>query len=115
MPKKLEMPSVGDMLRKYVKKHRLSQSGWGRQASLNRKTIASYLKNPDMHIGTLWNISQELGYNFVQEIANQLPPELPPHPENPLAARVAELEEENKLLRKEVETLKEAIGLMGRK
>jgi hypothetical protein len=76
-------------------------------------TVISYFKKPTMQLGTLFTICQVLKYNFIREIADQLPQEFPPHKPNPLQQRVSELEEENKMLKREIEIWKEAAGVKG--
>jgi transcriptional regulator with XRE-family HTH domain len=106
---------IGKMLKDYVKKNRIRQSGWARKAKLNPKTIAKYLKQPTMQIDTLFAICQTLNYNFLKEIAALLPPDMPPATENPLQARLTELEKQKSDLELQVKTLKEALELVGRK
>jgi hypothetical protein len=103
-------PEIGPLLRKYVKEKRIYQSGWARKQGTTPLAVARYLKRPDMKISTLFTICQVLSYNFIREIADQLPAEFPPHTTNPLQQRVSDLEEENKMLKKEVAVLKEVLG-----
>jgi len=110
---KIEAPNIGAILKAHVKKYRVRQSGWARQEGLNVNTINDYLKRKDMRISTLLDISQALNYNFFKQIADLLPTDMPPIIENPLQARVTELEKQNSELELQLKTLKEAIGLMG--
>lgn len=106
---------IGKMLTAHVKKYRIRQSGWARQEGLNRHTIASYLKQEDMRVATLYAVCQALNYNFLKEIANQLPADMPPLIPNPLQTRLTELEKQNHDLQMQVQTLEKAIALMGGK
>jgi len=90
---------IGQRLRKYVTEKRIFQAGWSREQGVNPVTIARYFKKPTMRVSTLFTISQVLKYNFIREIADQLPEEFPPHKPNPL-------QQENDALKKEIETLK---------
>lgn len=108
-------PDIGKLLKTHVKKHRLYQSAWARKKGINRKTIAKYLKQPSMRVTTLFGICQTLNYNFLKDIAALLPPDMPPHADNPLQTRITELEKEKHDLELQVKTLKEAIELMGGK
>jgi len=111
----IQAPEIGPMLRKYVKAKRIYQSGWARKMGFNPKTIARYLKRKTMMIDTLFTISQTLNYNFLREIAELLPADMPPINEHPLQARVTELEQQNHDLQLQVKTLKEALSLMSGK
>jgi len=115
MQKTIEAPHIGNILKAHVKKYRLRQAGWAKQDGLNRNTIADYMKQKDMRVGTLFTICQSLQYNFLKEIAALLPPDMPPVAENPLQARVTELEKQNSDLQLQIKTLEKAIELMGRK
>ena len=111
MPQKLnKSPEIGPRLKKYVKEKRIYQSGWARQQGISPRDVARYLKRPDMKISTLFTICQVLSYNFLREIADQLPAEFPTHTTNPLQQRVSDLEEENKMLKQQVALLKEVLG-----
>ncbi len=105
-----QAPDIGKRLRSYVKEHRIFQSAWARLQGVSAKQVARYLKQGDMRVGTLFSISQILKYNFLREIADMLPAEFPPHQENPLAKRVAELEQENADLALQLNLLKEIMG-----
>ncbi|HLG36368.1 MAG TPA: helix-turn-helix domain-containing protein [Bacteroidia bacterium] len=104
-------PHIGKMLRKLLDEKRLFQSAWSRDQGVNKNTVAKYFKKTTMQVATLFTICQVLKYNFIREIADQLPQEFPPHAPNPLQQRVTELEEENKMLKREIEIWKEAAGV----
>ena len=112
MAKEFKKPEhIGQRLKKYVKEKRLFQSAWARDQGVNQVTIARYFKRETMRITTLFTISQVLKYNFIREIADQLPAELPPHAENPLAAENEKLKKEIERLQLQVEVWKEAAGI----
>ncbi len=106
---------TGNFLKQYVKKNRIRQSGWARKAGLNVKTVSGYLKQPTMWIETLLGICHTLNYNFFKEIAALLPPDMPPVTQNPLQARIDELEKQKSDLELQVKTLEKALELVGRK
>lgn len=111
----IQAPDIGKLLRAYVKKHRIYQSGWARKKGISPKSVARYLKQPGMMVDTLFAICQTLNYNFLKEIAALLPPDMPPLTDNPLQTRITELEKDKHDLEMQVKTLKEAIELMGGK
>lgn len=106
-----EAPHIGNMLRAYVKKKRIFQSGWAREQGIQPKNVLAYLKRPNMRIDTLFTICQVLNYNFFKEIAAMLPSELPPATEDPSAARVKELEQRVHDLETENKVLREVVGV----
>ena len=108
-----ELPHIGKILRAFVDKKKIPQSWWSRQAGVSEKTIATYLKNPTIRLDTLFKICQQLEYNFIREIADALPDNLPPEKVIDQSAKIAELEKRNTELTNEVATLKEALRLVG--
>lgn len=106
-------PHTGNMLREYVKKHRIFQSGWARQQGVSGQTKARYLKQPTMRIDTLYAVCQTLHYNFLQEIAATLPATMPRQQPPGQQAEVAALQQQVKELQTQVATLKEALALVG--
>jgi transcriptional regulator with XRE-family HTH domain len=106
---------IGQMLRQYVDDNRLSQAAWARRADVNISTITQYLKQPTMRVDTLMAVCEQLDYNFLRDIANTLPPELPPQAPIDQSAELAALKAENAALKIEIAALERAIGLMGKK
>lgn len=104
-------PHIGKMLKKYIMENKVFQAAWARQQNVNSKTIAKYFKKESMQVSTLFTISQVLKYNFIGDIAKQLPAELPPHTPNPLETEVTSLKKEIEKLKGEIEIWKEAAGV----
>ena len=101
------------MLWKHIKKHRLFQAALARDMGRHPKTIADYLKRPNIQSNTLMELSIALKHNFFKEISLLLPAEFPPHAEDPKDVELAALRQENQALQRDVETLKEALKLVG--
>jgi cell shape-determining protein MreC len=108
-------PHIGNMLRDYVTKKRIYQSGWARQQGLNPTSVARYLKRPTMQVDTLFAISQTLQHNFLREISDLLPPQLEPQAAIDRGAEVEALQQRVQQLETQVATLKEALALVGRR
>lgn len=66
-----------------------------------------------MRVGTLFTICQTLHYNFLRDIADLLPPDMPPQKTHALQARIDELENENEHLKVQIATLEKALSLVG--
>jgi hypothetical protein len=67
-----------------------------------------------MRVDTLFKISQMLNYNFLQDIAAELPADMPPGRTADQSATVAALQQQVKDLQLQVATLEKALGLVGR-
>ena len=106
---------TGNLLRNYFTVKRIAQSAAARNIGITAKTLATYFKRKTMRIDTMLHLSHALNYNFLKEIANSLPNEMPPHNTNPLQTRVTELEQQNHDLAMQVKTLEKALELVGRK
>jgi hypothetical protein len=104
-------PHVGEILKKYVKKNRTYQSAWARNQGVKFQTVNSYYKRPSLQLKTLFTICQVLQYNFIREIADQLPAEFPPYADNPLREENAALKKEIEMLKHEVEILNRVVGM----
>ena len=111
----IDTPHIGNILKTYIQKNRLYQSAWARDAALSTQTVAKYLKQPTMRIDTLFAICQQLNHNFLREIADTLPANLPPTATTNNDALVQQLQTENEQLKLKVATLENAIKLFGGK
>lgn len=107
-------PHIGQTLKQYVDDNRLSQAAWARRANVNADTVAKYLKRPSMRVDTLMAVCEQLEYNFLRDIANTLPPTLPPLAPKDQTMELAALQAENAALKIEIAALERAIGLMGK-
>jgi cell division protein FtsB len=109
-----KVPDIGQMLKQYVDDNRLSQAAWARRANVNYSTIVKYIKQPTMRVDTLMAVCEQLEYNFLRDIADTLPPNLPPLAAIDQSAELAALKAENEKLKIEIAVLEKAIGLMGK-
>jgi hypothetical protein len=110
----IEAPHIGNMVNSFIRKNKYYQSSWAREAGVSYQTVVRYLKQPTMRVDTLYAISQQLKYNFLREIADTLPPTLPPQAPVDQSAELAALKAENAALKIEIAALEKAIGLMGK-
>ena len=104
---------TGKIIRTYIKKRRFFISALARDMGRNYYTTFRFLKRSSMQTNVLLDVSLALRYNFFREIAEQLPPELPPHYDTDKDAEIAHLKEHIQQLETENKTLKEAIKLVG--
>lgn len=110
----IEAPHIGNILNQYTRKNRLYQSAWARHAGVSPQMIAQYLKQPTMRVDTLFGICQTLQHNFLREIADTLPPELPPQAQKDQSEELAAFKAENAALKIEIAALEKAIRLMAK-
>ena len=68
----IEAPHIGNILKEFVKRNRIFQSAWARDAGVTPQTTAKYLKQPSLQVDTLFAVCQQLNYNFFEQIAAQL-------------------------------------------
>jgi hypothetical protein len=106
-----ELPHIGELLKKHCKEKRIYKAAWARHQQIENKTVHGYFKKKTIQVSTLFTISQVLKYNFIRLVADALPPEYPPHAENPLQAELDALKKENAELKKEIEVLRGVIGM----
>jgi len=104
---------TGKLLVAHIKKNRIYKSALARAINRKPKTVYQLLKQPSVQSAILWEICVALKHNFFADIAAQLG--IDNGLENPLQARITQLEKEKSDLELQVKTLKEAIELMGRK
>jgi hypothetical protein len=94
-----KMPHAGQLLRTFTKEKRIYLSAWARHQGVKPHMIQRFFKKPTMQISNLYLISIILKNNFIREIADTLPTELPSRSETVLKT-------ENDNLKKEIEKLK---------
>lgn len=73
--------------------------------------VEKYIKNPNAKVDTLFKICQVLNYNFIADIAAQLPT-LPHQNSTTPTQELEDLKKENDRLKMEVEILREVVGVM---
>lgn len=106
------MPSIGKELKAYFKKHRTRKATLSKIMGKSSNSIMRYQKQDSVTCRILWHLSLGLNHNFFADLAAQLPADFTTYAPDPTLALQEELEqlrEENKLLRTQVETLKEVM------
>lgn len=106
-----EAPHVGHMLNVHMRRHRYYKSALARDIGMNYETVVNFMRRPDIKVSYLWRICHALNYNFVAELAAQLPPAMPAPP-GPKDDRIAELERQVQELTMECDTLQRVIDIL---
>jgi hypothetical protein len=98
---------TGKLLEDYLKKHRITKANLGRAIGRGGISIVGYIMNRSIQTGILLDLCYALKHNFFQDMANMLPNDFTVT--NDLKSgkdkRIAELEEENKVLKIQNEVL----------
>jgi hypothetical protein len=101
-----KMPNVGEMLNTFSKDKRIHQAAWARHQGIKPHMINRLFKKATMQISTLYLVSLILKNNFIREIADTLPAELPARSETALHTQVENLKKEIERLKLENDLLK---------
>lgn len=107
----IEAPHVGTMLNMHMRKHRYYKSALARDIGMNHETVVNFMRRPDNKVSYLWRICFALKYNFIADLAAQLPPEMPCAP-TAKDARIAELEKQVQELTAERDMLQRLTELL---
>lgn len=105
---------IGTMIAKYIRKNRFYRSAMARDMSIRRESLDYLLKRPDSRVSNLWKMSYALNYNFLADIAVQLPAQMPCQP-NAKDKRIAELEKQVQELTTECNTLQRVVEALQKK
>ena len=111
--KVLQQPHIGKMLKSFYLARKVNKSGLARDISKSKATVQTYETRASLPCRVLWDISVAVRHNFFADIAAQLPQTFTTNqPEDTTQAqRIAQLEEEVKILTGQLELLK---GVMGK-
>lgn len=110
--KKLMPPHLGNLLKTYYKINRINKSGLARAMNRSRATVQDYEERKSLQCNVLWDICVAVEHNFFADLAAQLPQTYTTNvPEDTTQAqRIAQLEEENRILKTKVDTLLAVVG-----
>lgn len=96
---------IGKMLRAHMDKNKYNKAALARQAGWKARNVAHYFKRPSVQVSTLIMLSHGMKYNFLRDLADELPAEFPSKTPPALAVRISELEKEVERLRIEIAVL----------
>lgn len=110
--KKLIPPHLGNLLKTYYKTNRINKSGLARVMNRSRATVQDYEERKSLQCNVLWDVCVAVEHNFFADLAAQLPQTYTTNvPEDTTQAqRIAQLEEENRILKTKVDTLLAVVG-----
>lgn len=110
---KLQPPHIGNMLKNFYVERKVNKAGLARAIVKDKSTVQTYETRSSLPCRVLWDISIAVQHNFFADLAAQLPKAYTTNvPEDTTQAqRIAQLEEENKILAGQLELLK---GVMGK-
>lgn len=104
--------NIGQLLTSHFEKYRTRRAALARHMGVHTATILSFQKKESIQTKTLLTLCIHLKHNFFMDIAQMLPPEYTTT-QNPFEAkdlRIAQLEEELKLVKTERDVLLKVMG-----
>lgn len=111
------MIDTGKMILDYITKNRMSKTELGNMIDRKGVSITNYTRSESIQISILWSISHATKHNFFRDIADQLPKDyatvLPEDMtlHNQKDTIIAQLQEENKVLKIQNEILLRIKGI----
>ena len=105
------MLDTGQMLQEYIANNRVSKSALGEKIGRNGLSILNYTRSTNIRTHILWNICEATKHNFFKDIANLLPETYTETKKDDKTlitekdALIAQLQEENKVLKIQNEIL----------
>jgi len=105
-------PHIGNLLKTFFRTRRTRKAVLARLMMRKASAISKFQKKESIQIYILWELSHHLQHNFFADLASQLPAEFTSNVpiNNSKEEEIARLSEENKLLKAQLETLKQVLG-----
>jgi len=102
---------VGELLKKYIDTHRIYKSALNRKLNKPQNTVLRYQKQESLQSSVLFDLSNAMKHNFFADLAAFLPESYSTDApkDNSQAERIAELEEQIRILQAEKLVLLEAL------
>jgi hypothetical protein len=104
-------PNTGEMMDKHMRQNRYHKSALARKIDMNYETVVNIMRRPDNKVSTVWNICHALRYNFLSDLAAQLPHDMPCAPTSK-DQRIAQLEQQVQQLTQECTILQRIIDTL---
>ena|SRR5436190_23303416 len=106
---------TGKLLNEFVTKNKITKADLGRQIGRDGLTVSNYLKSESIQTNTLLEICHATKYNFFQDLASMLPQDFQDSGiTNDVISEkdrlIAQLQEENKVLKIQNEVLMKVRG-----
>lgn len=100
-------PHIGNMVHKVIKQKRFTKAEVARRMNVSPTIMARYLKNQSIQYGILWKFCVVLNYDFLSDLEEYYPKELP----KKINTEIAILQKKIESLESEIEIYK---GLLKR-
>ncbi|RKE04648.1 hypothetical protein [Marinifilum flexuosum] len=98
---------INELIREEMERQMIGPLALSEKLNIGTSSVYNFLEKSSLQVSRLWTISEALQYNFFKRLADQI------DIKNPIDSRIAELENEINDLKKERDTLKEVIALLG--
>mgnify|MGYP000849898903 FL=1 len=93
-------PHVGNLLRAYLSKNRISKAEAGRKLGVTTTEVVKYLYRPSLQFHVLWNFCVALQHDFLADLQSKLPENFPRVEDPKIAELQKEIEIFERILRK---------------
>ncbi|WP_321298573.1 hypothetical protein [Marinifilum fragile] len=98
---------VNEMIREEMERQMIGPLALSEKLNISTSSVYNFMEKSSLQVSRLWEISEALQYNFFKRLAEQI------GINNPVDPKIVELENEINDLKKERDTLKEVIALLG--
>ena len=92
-------PHVGNLLRAYLLKNRISKAEAGRKLGVTTTEVVKYLYRPSLQFHVLWNFCIALQHDFLADLQSKFPDNFPKFVDPKVSELQAEIEIFERLLR----------------
>ena len=92
-------PHLGNLIRAYMTKNRITKAEAGRKLGVTTTEVVKYLNRPSLQFHVLWNFCIALQYDFLSELQSKFPENFPKTADPKMAELQKEIEIFERLLR----------------
>lgn len=92
-------PHLGNLIRAYMIKNRISKAEAGRNLGVTTTEVVKYLKRPSLQFHVLWNFCIALQHDFLADLQEKLPEHFPRSTDSKVEDLQKEIEIFERLLR----------------
>ena len=92
-------PHLGNLIRAYLSKNRITKAEAGRKLGVTTTEVVKYLRRPSMQFHVLWNFCVGLQHDFLADLQSKFPDNFPKVEDPKISELQTEIEIFERLLR----------------